>query len=113
MTRLPGLRRLLTAAELALERRIGALRQLDEAADTIRDEAEALRLSRSGGPERLDMRGEAATIVMRWDALCDRRRDDLGSRLAELAAQREAARVEVARALGRLTAIRRLIKNGR
>jgi hypothetical protein len=113
MTRLPGLRRLVTAAELALEHRIGALRQLDDTADAIRDEAEALQPSRSGGSERLDMRGEAATIVMRWDALCDRRRADLGVRLAELAAQREAARVEVARACGRLAAIRRLIKDGR
>lgn len=113
MTSVQGLRRLRSAAELDRERRSQALRRIDDEARVLRVEAEALRRGALPGPGRLEVRGEAAGIAIRWDALRERRLAALGQRIARLEAQRAIARFDLARACGRLMAIRRLIKDAR
>jgi hypothetical protein len=104
----PGLRRLAAAAELCLERDQLALRRIDDAAAVLRAEAAALRQVEASPGELIGMRGELARFGVAWETLRDRRLVEIGERLAELAAQREEARVDLARACGRMSAIRKL-----
>lgn len=108
MTGAPGIRRLVLAAELALERRVRDLRAIEAQLDALREEAAALRQTGADGGSLLAMRGEAATARAAWEALRDRRILDLAGRAAALAVAREEARAEAARACGRIAAIRRL-----
>lgn len=109
MRRFSGLLRLATAAELCLERRLVALRKINDAEAAIRRDAKALRETRIDGQQRLAMRGDSAHVIEAWEALRDKQLSELGRRSAELAALREDARADVARANGRLAAISRLM----
>jgi hypothetical protein len=103
-----GLRRLETAAERGLDRERRALARLDEAMRALRDEGAVLRRMRPDDATQLAMRGEAATLVRSWEALRERRLVVLAQRIAERAAERDEARSRVARACGRMIAIRKL-----
>jgi hypothetical protein len=103
-----GLRRLATAADLWLDRERLSLKRADEAIRALRAEAEALRHLRADGGARLALRGPAAPLAQSWDAARERRLLALGEQIAELAAQRNEAQARVARACGRVIAIRKL-----
>jgi hypothetical protein len=98
----------MVAAELCRERDLAVLKGIDAEAAALRAEAEALRGVAPDGAERMAMRGEAARLAASWEELRDRRLAALGLRLARLAALREAARADVARAAGRVAAVRKL-----
>jgi hypothetical protein len=105
----PGsLRRLATAADLHLDRERLVLKQIDEARAELRAEADGLRKGVAEGQDLLAMRGEAARLLVSWDALRERRLREISFQLAELAARRAEARGQVARACGRVIAIRKL-----
>jgi hypothetical protein len=102
--------RLAIAAELCLERDLGALRRIDETTAALRKEAEALRSTGAEGRDLIAMRGDAARLAGSWEELRDRRLAELERRLAGLAALREEARGAVARSSGRVAAVRKLRK---
>lgn len=108
MTRPAGLRRLATAAELCLDRERLALQRIDEASAALRAAADELRRAGPDGSGLLAFRGEAAGQIASWETLRDGRLIEIGHQLAALAAEREDARWRVARACGRVIAIRRL-----
>jgi hypothetical protein len=103
-----GLRRLATAAELCRERDQLALRQIDAAIAALRAEAAALRAATATSGDLIALRGEAARAAGGWETLRERRLVEIGERLADLAARREEARLALARACGRVGAVRRL-----
>ncbi len=103
-----GLRRLSAAAQLCLDRELHALRRIEDAAAALRGEAAGLQGGTMTAADRIGMRGEAARVASAWDILRERRLEDIARRLAELAADREDARARIARACGRVSAIRKL-----
>ena len=107
-----GLRRLMVAAELCRERDLAALKRIDAEVAALRAAADAMRAAGDGGAERLAMRGEAARLVASWEMLRDRKLAAIALRLADLAARREAARMEVARSAGRVAAVGKLGQRG-
>jgi hypothetical protein len=107
----PGLRRLMVAAELCRDRDLAVLKRIDAELAALRAEADALRAAGSGGAALLAMRGEAARLAASWEALREGKLAALGLRMAELAARRDAARMDVARSSGRVTVVRKLDQN--
>jgi hypothetical protein len=108
MTTPDNLRRLETAARLCLERELTGLKRIDAAAARLRAEGAALIDARAEDEDLLAMRGAAAHLSRSWEMLRERRLLEIRSALAELAAQREDARRQVAWACGRVSAIGKL-----
>jgi hypothetical protein len=104
-----GLSRLSRAAELCLDRERIALSRIDHALMALCEEAELLQRDTAGSEDLLALRGEAASSQRLWEAWRERRLRELGLQVAELAADREEGRLKVARAYGRVIAVRKLI----
>jgi hypothetical protein len=108
MSAAENMSRLLLVAELRFERCGEDLARIEREAAALRAEAERIRAYRSDPEARLALRGAAAGRAADFETWRDLRLGELGTKLAEVAAAREAQLAVARRAFGRIEALRRL-----